>query len=100
MDEKADVRRAAQGFEEDERPENVGQDELARVDDRAVDVRLGGEMEDALDAAENAADELLAADIPVDEFMARVAGDVGQVVEIAGLGQRVEVDDPDVRVAG
>jgi hypothetical protein len=87
-------------LEEDVRPVDVGHDELAGVEDRAVDVRLGSEMEDALDVLQDAADKIPVADVAPDELVADVASDVVQVVEVAGVGQLVEVDDPDVGICG
>ena len=55
VDEELDVRRLLERLEQDEAPVDVGQDELAGVDDRPVDVRLGREVDDALDAREERA---------------------------------------------
>ena len=99
VDEELDGREGPQGVEERVRAVDVGQDELAGVVDRPVDVGLGGEMDDALDAGEEAPDEGLVADVAEDEFVARVVLDVAQVVEVPGVGQLVQVDDPRPRVA-
>ncbi len=56
-------------------------------------------MDDPLDAREEAGDEVAVADVAVDELVAGVGLDVAQVLEVPGVGQLVEVDDADVRVA-
>ena len=56
-------------------------------------------MDDALDAGEDSPDEGLVADVAKDELVARVVLDVVQVVEVPGVGQLVQVDDPRRRMA-
>jgi hypothetical protein len=77
---------------------DVGLDEVARAVDRAVDVRLGGEVDHA---GRPVGDEQLVqcravADVGVAEHMARVAGQVRERFEVAGVGQLVDVDDAPV----
>ena len=58
----------ARGLEQDERPEDVRLDELARRLDRAVDVRLGGEVDDRVAALDGLGDPLDVGDVAVDEL--------------------------------
>jgi hypothetical protein len=63
--------------------------------DAAVDVRFGGKIDDGagLVLGKQAADEVKVADVALDEGVARIALQAGEVLEVAGVGQRVEVDD-------
>ena len=92
-------REGPQGVEEGVGAVDVGQDELAGVVDRPVDVGLGGEVDDGLDAGEEAADQVPVADVAEDEFVAGVVLDVLEVVEVPGIGQLVQVDDLRLLVA-
>ena len=75
---------------------DVGLDERRRLQQRAVDVALGGEVDDGVDLVDQLPDELGVADVALHEAVAlaqRPAFDVEQVVGVAGVGQLVEVDD-------
>ena len=63
--------------------------------DAAVNVRFGGKIDDGagLVLGEELGDEVEVADVALDEDMARVALQGGEVLEVAGVGQRVEIDD-------
>ena len=69
--------------------EHIRLDELRGAEDRAVYVRLGGEVEDRVGAARGSRDRLGVADVALDQL------DVGavEVRRIAGIGQLVEHDD-------
>ena len=67
--------------------------ESARLHERAVDVRLGGEVDDAGRPFHQLADERRVCDIALDEPISRIVGDIAQVVLVAGVGQLVQVDD-------
>jgi hypothetical protein len=86
---------AADRFEQAIAADDIGVDERGRVEDRAVDVRLGREMDDRLGLVEveQARDQLMVTDVAVDEGVRGVVGDGGEIAEIAGVGQRVEIDD-------
>jgi len=86
----------AYGLEERVRAEHVGADEVLRVADGTVDVSLGREVDDGVGAGEGRAHDTGVADVPAHERVARVALDVAQVLEVAGVGEFVEVDDLDV----
>ena len=85
----------ADGFEQAEGADDVGLDEVFRAVDAAVDVRFGGKIDDGarLVLGEQPGDEVEVADVALDEEVARVALQGGEVLEVAGVGQRVEVDD-------
>ena len=70
--------------------EAVGPHERVRVDDRAVDVALGREVDHGVVAGHGHAHRVAIADVALDERVARVVGDVGQAGQVAGVGQRVE----------
>ncbi len=76
-------------------PDDVGLDERAGAVDRAVDVRLGGEVHHrvGLVLLENAADLVGVANIDVLEVIAGAVAGLGERFEVAGVGQLVDVDD-------
>ena len=85
----------AHGFEQAEGADDVGLDEIFRAVDAAVNVRLGRKIDDGagLVLGEQPGDELEIADVALDEVVARVAAQGCEVFEVAGVGERVEVDD-------
>lgn len=85
----------AHRLEQREAAVDVGGDEWRRSGDRAVDVGLGGEVEQGarLVARQQAGHQVGIADVAVHEQVARIAGQRGQVVQVAGVGELVEVDD-------
>lgn len=82
------------GFEEDLGADDVGLDKLGGVSDRAVDVRLGSEVEDAqgLVFGEGRAEGRGVADIGFDQFET-VGREVLEVFAAAGVGEFVVADD-------
>ena len=68
--------------------------------DAAVDVRFGGKIDDGagLVLGEQFGDEVEVADVALDEDVARITLQGGEVLEVAGVGQRVEVDDRFIRL--
>src|SRR3954451_2077 len=87
-------RRLADRVEQDLRPLDVGAHELgAAVEDRLLDVGLGGGVDDHVNVLDDVAHELGVADVAVDERQALVRHHVGEVLDVAGIGQRVERDD-------
>ena len=55
---------------------------------------FGGEIDDRLHpAGDNPVHELAVPDVPQDEFVIFRRREVGQVFEVAGVGQLVQVDD-------
>ncbi len=70
--------------------------------DRAVDVRLGGEVHDRVDAAgrvDGGVHGLAIADVAAHERVARVILDGLQVVGIARVRELVEAHDLELRIA-
>ena len=72
---------------------DVGLDEGERVHQRAVDVRLSGEVDDRVNMAGQRVDEVGIADIAMDETKTWSAFELGEVREVAGVGQLVEHRD-------
>ena len=70
------------------RPEDVRDDELRRADDRAVDVRLGGEVDDRLAALRSLRHGLRVGDVALVELVL----DAVEVGAVAGVGELVEDD--------
>ena len=77
------------------RAQYVRYDELRRVVDRAVDVRLGGEVDDRRRPVlrERPIDRGPVGDVALDEDVVWVAAHRFQRIEVAGVGQGVEIDD-------
>src|ERR1041385_1567333 len=94
-------RRLARLLEQDEDAEDVGFDERVRAHERAVDVGLGGEVDDDVDAA--AIHPLVRlghvrglGDVAVHEAVILLPLVLGEVLADAGVGELVEVDDAGV----
>ena len=85
----------ADRFEQAEGADDVGLNEVFGAVDAAVDVRFGGKIDDGarLVLGEQPGDEIEVADVALDEEVARVAVQGGEVLEVAGVGERVKVDD-------
>jgi len=86
---------AAYYFEQMEGADDVGLDEVFRAVDGAVDVALGGEVDDGarLLFGEQFADQGAVADVALDEDVALVAVQAGEVLQVAGVGEFVEIED-------
>src|ERR1700693_130005 len=82
-------------FEQAECAVDVGADEIIGAVDGAVDVALGGEVNDGarLFAPQQVAQEIPIDDVALLEAIARVGFDGTQVVEIARVCQLVEIQD-------
>ena len=67
--------------------------------DRAVDVRLGRQVDDRHRAmfVEQRRHERRIADVSLDEAMSRFVDHRGERFEVAGVGQLVEIDDAECR---
>ena len=99
----ADVQQArdlevAHRLQQREHARDVGPQELVGLDERAIDVRAGREIDDGVDAAGGVAHALGIADVAVHEGVARIALDVGEVGGIARVRELVEVDEAVVRM--
>ena len=86
-------RGAPDRVEQDLRALDVRGHELGRtLLDRLLDVRLGRRVDDHVDAVDELRDECRIANVAVDERQPLVAHHVGEVLEVARVGQRVERD--------
>lgn len=85
---------------------DIGAHEGFRTEDGAVDVAFGGEVDDGVDLVlgKEALDEGAVADVTLDKHIAALGAgffrrlpiarlDVGEVFEVAGIGEGVEIDD-------
>ena len=91
--------RPADRVEQDLRPLDVRGHELGgTLENRLLDMRLGGRVDDHVDAADDLPHELGVADVAVDELQARMAHHLGEVLEVARVGERVERDHVVIRV--
>jgi hypothetical protein len=59
--------RRADRLEQDVDADDAGPDERLRVEDRAVDVRLGGEVHDGVGVGDERADDVAVGDVALDE---------------------------------
>ena len=75
---------------------HVGVDEGERVHQRAVDVRLGREVDDRIHLAGQRVDQPCIADVAVDEAIALLGFELEEVAEVACVRELVEDDDLDV----
>ena len=83
------------GLEQRKGPHDVGTGERERVLDGTVHVALGGEVDDPVDGVflhegEHAVE---IDDVGLDEEVVGARLDVGQVGQVAGVGEFVDVDD-------
>ena len=89
----------ARGLQQHVRAQRVGAHERVRFGDRAIDVRLGGEVDDRRGRArvgsvrrpvERERDRRGVLDRAVDEAEARIVGEVVEVLLAPGVGELVE----------
>src|SRR5262249_31702626 len=81
------------------RSDDIGADERGRVQDAAIHVAFGGEMDDRMHTvAKGGLDGSPIGDVPAKELVTRLLAKVGKVVEVAGVRQGVEIDDLDLRL--
>jgi len=94
----------ASGLEQDGGAANVGIDEIEGTIDGAIDVALRGEVHHGVHGvpAEEVADERRVADVALDKgvSVAERVGDSALAGQVTGVGQRVEIDDPQLGIAG
>ena len=72
---------------------DVGLDERKRVEEGPVDVRLGREVDDRIDAACQLVDEAVVADVALDEPVAPLSLELGEVGRVARVRELVEHRD-------
>ena len=84
--------------------DDTGREERLRIEDRAIDVRFGGEVEDGVGVGDERRDDRRVGDVAADECVAGrhlgVVADGGEVRLVAGVGQLVEDRDPGPVPAG
>lgn len=92
---EVDVGQAADDLKEGEGASDIGLEEELGVGDAAVDVAFGGAVDDGVDVVffTEGLYEGLIADIALDKVVAGIVGDLGQVIDIAGVGEDIEIDD-------
>ena len=85
------------GCEEGVCAEHVGLEEWARVSNAAVNVCFRCEIDDRVNAlGHEVVGERVVADVAMHEGMAVVAFQLGEVFEVSGIREIVEVDDADI----
>jgi hypothetical protein len=84
----------AHRLQQAEGADDIRLDEVFRAVDAAVDVALGGKIDDGARAVlvQQPGYQRGIADISLDEDVTRIAAQAGQVLEVAGIGQLVEVE--------
>ena len=90
--------RPSRRFEQHPGAPDVGLDEGTGVEDRAVDVRLGGEVDDGVGLRDERLDDVGVGDVALHEREARTVAEVGDVARVARVGQLVEDGDSVVRI--
>src|SRR5262245_14501624 len=97
MDESLDAGGAG-GVEQDLGTNDVGADERPGVHDAAINMALGGKVDDGMDAGHGGGDGCGIGDVAFDETIARMPSQIGKVDRVASVGESVEIDDAEVRV--
>ncbi len=84
----------ASGFQQCERTLDVGTDEFARPLNRTIHMRLGGKMHHRPRAmlGQQGVHPRPVADVAAHEDMARIALKRGKIIQVAGIGQIVQID--------
>ena len=81
------------------RAQDVGSNEGAGIVDTAVDVALGGKIDDSGDSAANRdPDRLSVADVPFDEAVTRIALDLFEVCQVTRVSEQIEIDNARVGI--
>ncbi|MCY1451930.1 hypothetical protein D9M71_688200 [compost metagenome] len=84
----------AHGFEQVESANDIGVDECLRAVDGAIDMGLGGKIENGagLVLFEQVLDQGTVTDIALHEYMLRIARQAAEVIQVACIGQLVQID--------
>src|SRR5579875_449065 len=88
--------RSAGRVEQHLRSQNVGADKWTGVENAAINVALGGKMDDAMDPLHGGPHDVAVGDITMYETIAWMVGHIRQVRQIAGVGQGVKVDNMNI----
>ena len=85
----------AGGLQQAEGAHHIGAGEAHRIFDGAIDVTFGGKVNDAVDVLlfEQTAHGGVVADVEAGELIVRRVFHVGEVGQVAGVGEDVETDD-------
>jgi len=88
------------GVEEVNGAHDIGEHKGHGIGDGSVDMRLGGQVDDALEGVlgKELVEESGVGDVTPDEGIVGGVFDVGQVGQVTGVGELIEVDDVVVRV--
>ena len=86
----------ARGLTEHGGAANVRLDEGEGIHQRTVDVRLGREVHDCVRLRSERVDQLLVADVAMDEAIPGLSVELGQVGEVPRVSELVEHSDLDV----
>ena len=84
----------ADSFEQAEGADNVGLDEIFRPVDGAVDMRFCSEVDHRawLMFCQQAGQQIGIGNAAMDEHMASITGQASQILQIAGIGQGIEIE--------
>ena len=82
------------GFEEVKGADDVGLNELARAMNRTIDMALGSKVDNGarFNIGQQVGDEVTVADAAANKLMTWVAFEFFEVLEVAGVGEQVEVN--------
>ena len=85
----------ARGIQQPERAGDIRLDERFGRVDRAVHMRLGGEIQNGVDVMlrEESRNQSLVANVTLLKNIARVGGEIGEVGRVARVGEQVEIDE-------
>jgi hypothetical protein len=90
---KAFFSKGTGSFQQDVGAHDIGMDKGGAVQDGAVDVGFGGEVDDGIDFLDEGSGEGLIGDIAFDEAIPGVGGYIPEIRQIAGIGEQIEVDN-------
>jgi hypothetical protein len=86
-------------LQNDLRPKRIGLHECPRILDTSIHVRFGREVNQRIESFfQQSVYQLNVADTPLDKSVSRIALNVGQILEVAGVGQLVEIHDAAIRL--
>ena len=85
------------GFDQDTGPDDVCGDADSRPGDRSVDIALGGEVNNDVDAIHQAIDEQCVTDITLDELVTPVGIGLDDRCSYTCVGECIQIDHRGVR---
>ncbi|MNV64884.1 hypothetical protein D3C71_1575460 [compost metagenome] len=92
---------SAHGFQQAERTNDVGLNEVFRTVNGAINVRLGGEVQDCarLMLFQQAGHQGAVTDITTHKYVPLVTGQAAEVIQVACIGQLVQIDHSLIRLS-